>query len=147
MKSERAESAFEELEALYAEVGEFVDRSESVCIVRGICCRFEEADHRLYATALEAEYAASLHPDAPAPEADGRCPYHVGGRCTAREGRPLACRTYFCDPRTESVMREAHEHFLRRLREIARAHDYPEIYAEFTGLLESRGIGTVEGRT
>ena len=39
-----------------------------VCIVRGVCCRFEEAGHELYATALEADYARDRHPEAPAPE-------------------------------------------------------------------------------
>ena len=68
------------------------------------------------------------------------CPYHVAGRCTAREGRPLACRTYFCDTRTESVLSEAHEHFLRRLRAIEREHAYPASYAEFPRLLAARGV-------
>ena len=133
--------AFAELEALYAEVDAFVERSRSVCIRRGTCCRFEDAGHELFASGLEADHAAARCPDAPAPEAPGRCPYHVGGRCTAREGRPLGCRTYFCDRRTESVLAEAHEHFLGRLREIERRHGYPATYARFPALLAERGVG------
>lgn len=129
--------AFAALEALFEEVDAFVERAQPVCLARGVCCRFEEAGHRLYATPLEADYAAHRHPTAPPPERDGRCPYHVAGRCTAREGRPLGCRTYFCDARFESVLAEAHEHFLARLREI----DYPAGYALFTGLLAARGVG------
>jgi Fe-S-cluster containining protein len=129
--------AFAALEALYEEVDAFIARAQPVCIARGLCCRFEEAGHRLYATALEADYAVAQHPTAPEPEAPGRCPYHVGGRCTARVGRPLGCRTYFCDTRMESVMQEAHEHFLARLRAI----DYPPTYAEFTTLVAARGVG------
>ena len=139
--AERRAGALRELEALYAEVDAFVERARPVCILRGSCCRFEEAGHRLYATALEADYAAARHPEAPEPEAEGRCPYHVGGRCTAREGRPLGCRTYFCDARTRSVLEEATEHFLGRLRAIERAWDYPAAYALFPDLLRTRGIG------
>ena len=84
----------------------------------------------------------SRHAATPPPaEAPGRCPYHQGGRCRAREGRPLACRTYFCDRRTESALAEAHEHFLARLRELEREAGYPRAYARFTGLVEARTAG------
>lgn len=140
----RAE-AFRRLEALYAEVDAFVGRANPVCIVRGVCCRFEEAGHELFATALESDYAAHRHPDAPPPEAEGRCPYHVRGLCTAREGRPLGCRTYFCDANTESVLQEAHEHFLRGIRRIERETGYPVAYGRFPALLAARGVGREDG--
>ncbi len=137
--------AFARLEALYVELDAFVEGSHSVCIARGVCCRFEDAGHELFSTALEADYAAAQHPDAAPPEAPGRCPYHVAGRCTARAGRPLGCRTYFCDTRTTSVLEEAHEHFLRRVREIEREEGYPAAYARFPELLAARGIGEEPG--
>lgn len=133
--------AFARLRALYAEVDALVERSRSVCIGRGVCCRFEEAGHELFATALEADYAAATHPDADAPEAPGRCPYHVRGRCTARAARPLGCRTYFCDVRTRSALAEAHEHFLGKVRQIERETGYPAAYGRFPALLAARGIG------
>jgi Fe-S-cluster containining protein len=133
--------AFAALEALYGEVDAFVARSRAVCIVRGVCCRFEEAGHELFATALEADYAAARRPDAPPPEAPGRCPYHVAGRCTAREARPLGCRTYFCDANTTSVLAEAHEHFLARIRALERELGYPAAYGRFPALLDARGVG------
>lgn len=133
--------AFAELEELYAEVDALVRYSESVCLRRGVCCRFEEAGHELWATALEADYAAERHPEAPPPEAPGRCPYHRGGRCTAREGRPLGCRTYFCDVRTQETLARAHEDFLARVRHIERSHGYPAAYARFPELLAARGVG------
>jgi len=141
VSEETKRAAFAELEALYAEVDAFVERSRSVCIQRGVCCRFEEAGHEVFASALEADFAADRHPQAPEPEAEGRCPYHVQGRCEAREGRPLACRTYFCDTRTQSVLSEAHEHFLERLRAIAARLEYPRVYARFPELLRARGVG------
>jgi Fe-S-cluster containining protein len=147
---ERFEAAFEELEQLYAEVERVVANSRAVCLARGVCCRFEEAGHELYATALEAEYALARHPERPAPEAPGRCPYHrsslerPGGTCTAREGRPLGCRTYFCDPGPGAALEVEHEAFLRRVREIEARHGLPAAYARFPELLERRAAGALE---
>jgi len=138
---EQRTRAFALLRELYAEFEAFLAKAGPVCIGRGVCCRFEEAGHELYATALEADYAVAAHPDVPQPEAPGRCPYHVAGRCTAREGRPLGCRTYFCDTRTTSVLEEAHEHFLTRVREIERETGYPAAYGRFPDLLEARRTG------
>jgi Fe-S-cluster containining protein len=136
------ERAFAALRALYAEVDRVVAASRAVCIVRGVCCRFEEAGHRLYATALEADYAAATVPRAPPPEAPGRCPYHVKGRCTAREGRPLGCRTFFCDAGPGQALERDHEHFLARIRAIEREFGFPPAYASFPEMLRARGIGT-----
>ena len=136
--------AFAALEAIYRDVDQFIEKAAPVCIVRGKCCRFEEAEHLLYATRLEADYAASRLPSALAPEAEGRCPYHVSGRCTAREARPLGCRTYFCDTRTASVLEEAHEHFLARIRALEAETAYPHAYASFPEQLEDRGVGATE---
>ena len=138
VSDEVRQEAFRRLESLYAEVDAFVERSRAVCIARGVCCRFEEAGHELFSTGLEADYAASLKPVAPPPEAAGRCAYHVAGRCTARAGRPLGCRTYFCDANTSSVLEEAHEHFLRGIRVIETETGYPTSYARFPELLASR---------
>jgi len=138
---EKRALAFAALERLYAEFEALLERARPVCIRRGVCCRFEEAGHELFATGLEADYAAARHPDAPPPEAEGRCPYHVRGRCTAREGRPLGCRSYHCDTRTTSVLAEAHEHYLKEIRRIERETDYPPSYGRFPALLRARGIG------
>ena len=139
------ERAFAALEALYEEVEAFVEKARPVCIQRGVCCRFEEAGHELYSTALEADYAAARAPEGHAPAQDGRCPYHVEGKCTARSARALGCRTYYCDVNTEGVLAEAHEHFLGRLREIERETGYPAAYGRFPALLQARGVGVEAG--
>ncbi|MDP6408293.1 MAG: YkgJ family cysteine cluster protein [Planctomycetota bacterium] len=135
--------AFEALEWLYGEVSALVQETGAACRSSGACCRFEEAGHELFATALEADYAAARHPDAPPPEAPGRCPYHVAGRCTARGGRALGCRTFFCEPETAGELAEAHERFLARLRAIERDCGYPAAYGRFPALLAARGVGGV----
>ena len=137
-------AAFAELEALYEEVDEWVAGGRPVCLARGVCCRFEEAGHELWATALEADYCAARHPEPPRPEAPGRCAFHVEGRCTAREGRPLGCRTYFCDDRTTEPLQELHERMLGRIRELERRHGYAPTYAPFPVLLDERGVGRSE---
>lgn len=139
-------AAFARLEAIYAELEELLAAVRPVCIARGVCCRFEEADHVLYATGLETDYAAMKKPLAPAPEAEGRCPYHVGGMCTAREGRPLGCRTYYCDPTMQDALEATHERLLGDIRQIERDLDYPATYAPFPALLADRGVG-VPGTT
>lgn len=128
--------AFAKLEALYEELKMKIDNIDPACAMSGLCCRFEEADHELYAGALETDYAVQNHPDPPTPEAAGRCPYHVGGRCTARKGRPLACRTYFCDEAKEDACVDLHEDFLKRLRGIESDHGFERTYARFPELLK-----------
>jgi len=143
--AQRAE-AFRRLAALYAELEELLAAVRPVCIARGVCCRFEEAGHELFATALEADYAAAQHPSAPPPEAPGRCPYHVQGRCTARAGRPLGCRTYFCDKPFEEALQATHERLLGELRRIEAETGYPRVYARFPALLAARGVGAASGK-
>lgn len=132
---------FRRLEEIYDELTELLDAVRPVCIARGVCCRFEEADHVLYATGLEADYAAARKSEAPAPEAEGRCPYHVAGRCTAREGRPLGCRTYYCDPSLQEALEATHERLLGRIRAIESDLGYPSSYAPFPAMLADRGVG------
>lgn len=138
---EQRRLAFERLEAIYDELEQLLAAVRPVCIARGVCCRFEEADHVLYATGLEADYAAAKKPIAPAPEAEGRCPYHVKGKCTAREGRPLGCRTYYCDPSMQDALEATHERLLGEIRAIERDLSYPATYAPFPALLADRGVG------
>ena len=83
----------------------------------GRCCRFSEAGHELFLTALEyAEMVARGGP--PGGPAEEECPWLEAGRCANREGRALACRTYFC-----SDEKEAAEVTERWHREIRRLHE------------------------
>ncbi len=132
------ERAFGALTTLYAELDRQVLGHAPRCEVRGSCCRFEEVGHELFATGLEADYALHLHPAPGQPEAPGRCPYHVAGLCTARAGRPLGCRTYFCDAGTEQALAEVHEAVLRRIRALATETSYPQSYGRFAAMLAAR---------
>ncbi|MAE39319.1 MAG: YkgJ family cysteine cluster protein [Planctomycetota bacterium] len=138
---ELRQRAFAGLEALYAELEVELNALSPRCEMSGLCCRFEEADHDLYATGLETDFTADRHPRAPAPEAPGRCPYHVGGRCQARQGRPLGCRTYYCDDSKQEDLEALHESYLGRVRELESSLGYPASYGLFPAMAGARGIG------
>jgi len=146
----RRARAFALLADLYERLAGEIARLEPRpnCQRRGTCCRFEEAGHELFATGLEADFAASR--DAPHGEPEpGRCPYHVQGACTNRAGRALGCRTYFCDAVGRERLESLHGRMLERIRAIERASDYPASYGRFPAQLLARGIGgkTVAGGT
>jgi uncharacterized protein len=132
------EAAYAELRALYAAVDERIERSGAVCWMRGDCCDFARAGHRLFATLLEVDFVAEHGPALGPPERAGGCEMERGGRCRARAVRPLACRTYFCDPSSREPLAELHEEALASVRELERRHRYPAGYGDFVELLPIR---------
>lgn len=111
---------------------EFYDRLEretaglgGACHACGGCCRFDEAEHLLYASTLEREYLKTVSPVPPPPgdpalreliDSGLRCPYQIGNTCEARGGRVLGCRLHFCAG-GEAVAEQAEE-WHRRLAEL-----------------------------
>lgn len=93
---------------VYAAVDAAVARANPRCDISGRCCRFEPAGHQLWASSLELAFAREAAGSVPAAP-PGACPWHVGGLCTLRAGRPLGCRTYFCDPAWTAAGQELHE--------------------------------------
>lgn len=95
----------EGLSRLYADLDRETASQNHVCRGCGGCCHFDVVDHVLYVSEMERRYLALVSPDFPAePDASEellrgglRCPYQSGGRCFAREGRPLGCRLHFCE--------------------------------------------------
>jgi Fe-S-cluster containining protein len=86
------------------------------CDLSGRCCRFREAGHALYLTRLEYEEMARW--GGPGAEAEGACPWLQGTICGNREGRALACRTYFCsDEAAAAALTEKYHARIRRLHE------------------------------
>lgn len=110
------EKVFEDLDELMSDLDAEVQGIGVVCWLRGQCCDFEAAGHRLYASRMEAErFAAGIDLTGWDPDS-GLCPAWKDRRCTAREGRPSACRTYFCDPDFEEATGELTERYVTRLK-------------------------------
>jgi len=103
---------------IYDDLAAEIARAAPVCELSGRCCRFKEYDHTLFISRPEAELLLEqgLPPNAVVDEAG--CPFQINGLCTAREGRPLGCRVYFCDPNYAGVGETLSERFITRLKEL-----------------------------
>lgn len=111
------EGALRALEALYAELDEELPRWDFTCSASGACCDFDAYGHRLYASTVEAEYFFRNSPPGRANEDPGQCPAWGRDRlCTARAGRMLGCRTYFCGPYPRGVPEDLHAGYDARIK-------------------------------
>lgn len=128
-------SAFAELELIYQELTQHIDDKKLSCAMRGICCDFERADHRLYATTLEIAYMQEC-----AGDSEGvtplRCPWFKEGRCNARQGRVLGCRAYFCSDVDASA--DLYEEFFVKIKELHRKWDIEYRYVPVFAYLSER---------
>lgn len=128
-----------ELDALFEELTSELAGDVHLCRMSGVCCDFLRCDHVLYATALEAWYTVNRSGD-PSPADEPRlCPYWKKGMCTAREGRPVGCRTYFCAAERREERDRIYESFHARIASVGNRYGFPYEYAPFVELLaESR---------
>jgi len=123
-----------ELETIYAKTAAAIVERKPVCVASGRCCHFEAHGHRLYVTGLEAAYTVSRATGGLSGEAApasarlslpilntqslsaahtaGTCPYLSGTLCTVHSIKPLACRTYYCDPTAQEWQHELTERLL-----------------------------------
>ena len=142
--------------AILAEADRDIAERKPVCKASGRCCKFEAYGHRLYVTAAELlHFAAKEVREVTVSTTDGGnvslpqffsaekpegCPYQVEGLCTAREGRPLECRIYFCDENAQSWQNEVYEKYHAQLREVHERFGLPYQYVEWReGLRELMG--------
>lgn len=119
------------LQELYARVDAAVSARNPRCELSGRCCDFPRSGHRLYATDLESAFAVRARGGVVPAAASGLCPWWVDGRCANREGRPLGCRLYFCDPGWEHEMTAAYERWHAELKALHERHGLPYRYAPF----------------
>ncbi|MEQ8765655.1 MAG: hypothetical protein RL885_17155 [Planctomycetota bacterium] len=131
-------AVFDELEGIYRDTSEEIARLGPVCELSGLCCRFDEYGHDLFATELEVDWVLAGWGEEPVPEFDRLCPFYVDGRCVHRSHRPLGCRIFFCDPSYRDAMPEVHERFFRRIRNLHERHGIPYRYGPFLKLLRQR---------
>jgi len=135
------------LETLLLELDAEVRALGATCWVSGNCCDFEAAGHRLYTSRAEAERFAKGVDLSGWDPASGLCPAWKERRCTAREHRPMACRSYFCDPRTEELTSDITERYTSALKSLHDRHRVPWDYRNFIHhLAELQADGVVNHR-
>lgn len=157
-----------QVKALYEGLDAEIDFYKPRCVASGRCCHFETYGHRLYVTRLELEYFRSVEMTPPVQTAAGEsssdaqkqmpnrtfsfplplltdsgeiapgCPWQVNELCTARTGRPLGCRVYFCDPSSTSWQNNVYERYHRLLKILHDRAELPYAYMEWRA-----GLGTL----
>ncbi len=120
-----------ELRELYAELDREVASYSPVCVLSGRCCRFLEFGHTLFVSTAEVDFLLAFAPAHERPLDQGAtCPWQDSrGHCTARDARPLGCRTYYCDPSFEQESHDISERFIDRLKRLSAAHEIEWNYA------------------
>lgn len=125
------DEAMEDLELLLQELDYEVKDIGARCWLSGDCCDFDAAGHRLFTSEIEARrFAKGVDLTGRDPNST-QCPAWKDRRCTAREHRPLACRTYFCDPRFKDAVHELTERYVTRLKWLHEKHGLPWDYRDF----------------
>ncbi|MFH1021966.1 MAG: hypothetical protein V1809_01090 [Planctomycetota bacterium] len=121
------EEIFRRLDAEIAAMG-------ASCAACGDCCRFKESGLVLMASRVEVERLLATSGPPPHPWDGNACPYLADDVCTAREGRVLGCRIYFCAPRMKPLMPGLYEKYLRDLKSL---HDRLGIPWEYVRVMEA----------
>ncbi len=125
------------VERIHAEIEKEVREIGPACQMSGRCCRFEEYGHRLFITTAElAAFARRLreHPElgSLAAAADGNgCRFQSNGMCIAHLIRPMGCRLFFCDDRTQSRMHALYEEMHRKMKDLHGQHGVSYRYVEW----------------
>jgi hypothetical protein len=114
---ETPREAVDALRRIYAAADEEARADPALsCKLSGCCCRFREAGHELFLTRLE--YDEMVGSGGPGGERRDSCPWLSGTLCSNREGRALACRTYFCsDEEAAAALTERWHNEIRRLHD------------------------------
>jgi len=119
--SELPQALLDGIQSIYDELAQELAELSPVCKASGNCCDFPNYDHTLFCTTVEAERLLAITPIAEHLERTQTelCPYWVERRCTAREGRPLGCRVFFCDEVYKSEhSQRVYEKYHAKLREL-----------------------------
>jgi Fe-S-cluster containining protein len=136
------DDALEDLDLLLEELDYEVKDLGARCWLSGDCCDFDAAGHRLYTSEIEARRFAKGVDLAGWDPASRLCPAWKDRRCTAREHRPLACRTYFCDPKFAERTRELTERYVARLKWL---HEKHRLAWDYRDLLDH--LATIRGKS
>ena len=118
------------LRALYAALAAELAVLAPRCELSGRCCNFPASGLTLFSTDLELAHlaaTASLRADGD----ESLCPWWEKGLCTARDGRPLGCRVYFCDASKAAELEALSERYHARLKRLHVEFGVSYLYAPF----------------
>ena len=118
---------------LYVELEKELEHLGPSCVACGACCRFAEYDHEMWLTNLELAYLLGKH-GLRRETQKGVCPYLEDDQCTAREGRALGCRVFFCSLPSDFPA-DLSERYLERLKAIAKEEGVELLYGELLASL------------
>jgi hypothetical protein len=114
----------------YAEADREIVEQGAICGNKGECCRFGQFGHRLYVTTLEIVYYLATG-GLPPPVTTDACPYSLDGKCHIRDGRPLGCRVFYCDPNAQHWQGPLSERRLAQLRILHERLGVPYLYVDW----------------
>ena len=136
----------EAITSIHDRLAQEVRRRKPLCLASGACCHFDQFDHRLYATGLEAAMCVLVCEeegrginlaDLAAARTAGGCPWQEDRLCTARAGRPVGCRVFYCDPRASEWVPELAEWAHSAIKTLHEQHSIAYAYGEWRDMLES----------
>lgn len=126
-----SEEALAELGDVYLALAGDIKGVGVQCDLRGLCCDFDRSGEVLMATDLEIQFSRKNGGHDPALVPHGACPWFQNGTCGLRQGRPLGCRTYYCDPEHTEETRELAESYHRKVVGIHERYGIPYRYTRF----------------
>lgn len=137
-----------ELETIYEQTADEIERRGPACWASGRCCNFRTAGHLLFVTGLETAYTlgalATPEQRAAARQTDPfppSCPLQASNLCGVHPVRPLGCRIYFCDATAQEWQHELSERMLRAVRDLHDRWDIPYRYGEWRRMLRELASG------
>lgn len=133
------EDLHKELKALYSRLGDEIAGLKPRCDACGMCCNFATFDHVLYASSIEVDY---LLKNTPVPDFNIKnnvCPYLKYKRCSIRDSRMLACRTFYCRDQFKIATQALHEKYHKLIKELYSKYNKKWKYRPFLSqLLEAK---------
>ncbi len=130
------EAALAELKEIYRFLDEESATGEVDCDACGTCCNFAAYGHDVFATFLEVAYLLNTCGAPQRTPSRERCGYlDESGRCTAREGRVLGCRVFFCR-KDGDTMQEVYERYHRMINSVVEIYSLAAVYDRLDVLLE-----------
>lgn len=127
-----SEHAFDELKSLYDRVDEAVATMSPACRKDGECCRFSSSGLELFASSLEIHYLLHRAGIPDRPPLEGVCSYLEENSCSARGGRTLGCRLYFCLADGEEGPMGLYEKFHSMIRDLHERYDVKYVYRKMS---------------